>query len=128
MYRYERPQGPRHLAGSREVGALRQWPSRLACRVASQEAGLAGRRATRSRQTSGYRMRDWFVFGMFAGVIYSLWKNPGGCACAGGCLVILAILAAIAVFAVVSAYLPWILVLAVVVVAVYFWNQSRPGL
>ena len=85
-------------------------------------------RAEASGQTGGYRKRDWFVLGMFAGVAYSLWKNPAGCACATGCLVILLVLAGIALFAVFSAYWPWLLLVAVAVILARAWrDRARCG-
>ncbi len=70
------------------------------------------------------RTRDWFLLGMLAGLVYSLWKNPQGCACATGCLGILIIVAIVLMSSVIYAFWSWIPPVIGLVILIW-WLRKR---
>jgi hypothetical protein len=63
---------------------------------------------------------DWFLLGALAGVVYSLFRNPAGCACCVGCM---AVALALAILVAVIFVLEHVLVVAVaIIVAFALWR------
>ncbi len=60
------------------------------------------------RQSNGATFREYFILGAFTGMVYSLFKDPGGCACCGCVLVLLLVLLIVLVGAMFASAWPWI--------------------
>ena len=68
---------------------------------------------------------DWFLVGAGLGVAYQLIRNPGGCACALGCVVLLFLLLLVVLIVAVLDYLTLIALVVVAVALAVYWPRIR---
>lgn len=69
---------------------------------------------------------DWFLLGALFGVVYSLIRNPGGCACCAGCLALLFIVLLVVLFALILDHLVLIAVAVLAAAALRLaWPHIR---
>jgi len=85
-------------------------------------AGGSPQRPVAGRKASTW---DWFLAGAGVGVVYSLFRNPGGCACCGGCLLLLGVLAIVLAVVAVERNIVVAAVVLAVFVAYFLWRKQK---
>jgi len=85
-------------------------------------AGGSSPRRVAGRKAS---MWDWFLAGAGVGVLYSLFRNPGGCACCGGCLVLLGVLAIVLAVVAIERNVVVLAVVLAIGVAWFLWRKQK---
>jgi hypothetical protein len=85
----------------------------------------AGRGSQRPARGRGASMWDWFLLGAGAGALYSLFRNPGGCACCGGCLVLLGVLAIVLAVVAIERNVVVLAVVFAIAVAFFLWRKQK---
>ena len=85
----------------------------------------AGRGSQRPAPARGASMWDWFLLGAGAGALYSLFRNPGGCACCGGCLLLMGVLAIVLLIVAVERNVVVLAVVLAIGVAFFLWRKQK---
>ena len=68
---------------------------------------------------------DWFLIGAATGVVYNLFKNPGGLACCGCFALVLAIILGIVAWVLIAEYYIWFILIAIVFFGWRIWVRYR---